>query len=184
MIGLSWNFRTWLGWFGGGSSQEPDIYIEGCEQVPEWLAAGNPDFLAFRDELATHIRESSFPPSHNETQWSTDEWLRSVYYDAFGPDAPEGDPYPVPTEHWGGVRLTDYMLQAVDQDDEWSSDGAPAWLTARGLTYQDIDDSLRMPQREWRNSRPQPADYLDHLERLTKAGLRESRPGEPFHEPT
>ena len=169
MIERSANFKAWFGWFSD-TSQEPATYIDGCERVPGWLAEGNRDFLAFRDELATHIRESSYPPLPNSSQWTTDEWLRSIWYDVFGPDAPPGDPYPVDAEDWGRIRLTPYMLHAVDEDDEGGSDGAADWLARRGLTAAGVYNA---PAGTMVNFRPEPADYAEHLRRATEAGLRE-----------
>ncbi|WP_026874388.1 hypothetical protein [Jiangella gansuensis] len=177
MIPRSKSFRSWFAWFSD-TSQEPGMYIDGCERVPEWLAEENAAFLEFRDELATHIRESSLPPPRNETQWSTDEWLRGIWYDVFGPEASPGDPYPVPGEQWGRIRFTDYMLHAVGEDDESSTDGAADWLARHGLEAQEIYDASTDSMV---NVRPQPEDYLDHLKRLTEAGLREAQPGEPWY---
>lgn len=169
MIPRSQNFR---GYLGGWFSAETDLrlYIEACERVPAWLGEKNQGILEFRDELATHIRESSLPPRLNDSQWGTDEWLRDLWFDAFGPEAPPGDPYPVPADEWGRVRLTDYMLHAVDEDEEGSSDGAAAWLAARGLVAKGVYDAISGQTAR----RPEPDDYVDRLTRLTEAGLREA----------
>lgn len=181
MISRSEHFLGWLGaWFD--NTGEPQPYIDGCERVPKWLAEKNEGFLAFTDELAVHIRESSYPSRRNETQWSTDEWLRSIYYDIFGPADAPGDPYPVPPDRWGRVRFTSYMLHGVDDEPEWSSPGATAWLTQRGLTHEGVHGAYSLPRQPMQNVRPQPSDYIDHLERLTTAGLREPQPGEPSHQ--
>ncbi|SDU20437.1 hypothetical protein [Jiangella alkaliphila] len=169
MTPRSTNFRSWFAWFSD-TSQEADSYIEGCERVPEWLAEGNQGFIEFRAELATHIKESSLPPRRNESQWGMDEWLRDIWFDAFGPEPAPGDPYPVPLDRWGRVRFTDYLLHAVGEDDEDSSPGAAAWLAARGL---DAATVTATPDGEMENVRPEPADYADRLARLTEAGLRE-----------
>ncbi|TDE00319.1 hypothetical protein [Jiangella asiatica] len=177
MIPRSKNFRSWFAWFSD-TSQEPRHYIDGCERVLQWLAEDAEGFSQFREELAAHIRDSSLPPPRRETQWTTDEWLRGVWFDAFGPEPPPDDPYPVPAEQWGRVRFTDYMLHAVDEDEEGSSDGAAEWLARHGLTAQGIHDA---PTDGMMNVRPQPEDYLDRLKRLTEAGLREPQPGEPWY---
>lgn len=168
MIPRSQNFR---GFLGGWFSAETDLklYIEACERVPAWLAENNQGLIGFRDELATHIRDSSYPPRPNSSQWATDEWLRDLWFDAFGPEPAPGDPYPVPADHWGRVRLTDYMLHAVDEDEEGGSDGARVWLAARGLTAQGVYDAISGDTVR----RPEPADYADRLVRLSEAGLRE-----------
>ncbi|MBB5787654.1 hypothetical protein [Jiangella mangrovi] len=168
MTPRSTNFRSWFAWFSD-TSQEPGSYIEACERVSEWLAEDNQAFIEFRDELATHIRDSSLPPRRNDTQWGTDEWLRDIWFDAFGPEPAPGDPYPVPADHWGRVRFTDYMLHAVDEDDEGSSDGAAAWLAQRNLTAQGVYAAF---SREM-TRRPEPEGYAEHLRRATEAGLRE-----------
>ena len=169
MISRSEAFRGWLGTWFGDVSQDVAGYIEGCEKAPTWLAENRDDFRAFRDELAVHIRESSYPPLPNSSQWMTDEWLRDLWYDTFGPDAPPGDPFPVPAEAWGTTRLTIYMLHAVDEDEEDGSDGASEWLAARGLDAKAVYDAISTATQR----RPEPADYAEHLRRATEAGLRE-----------
>lgn len=176
MIPRSENFRRWFGTWFSDTSQEVEPYVQGCEQAPRWLAEGEPGFVEFRDELAIHIRDSSYPPPPRMSQWGTDEWLRDVWYDVFGPEPPPGDPYPVPADHWGRVRLTDYLLEAVGEDDEDSSDGADAWLEQRGLTHRMVYEAFSIPVEQSLNVRPQPDDYLDHLRRLEEAGLREPSP--------
>ncbi|TDC51880.1 hypothetical protein E1212_10755 [Jiangella ureilytica] len=168
MIPRSKNFR---GLLGGWFSVETHIpgYIEACERVPAWLAEGKQEIIDFRDELAVHIRDSSYPALPSMTQWGTDEWLRDLWFDAFGPDTPPGDPYPVPAADWGTTRLTPYMLHAVDEDDEGSSEGAAAWLAQRDLTAQGVYGAFSHEMIR----RPEPADYADHLRRATEAGLRE-----------
>lgn len=178
MIPRSTAFARYIGtWFDTRDSA--DLYIEACERAPRRLADDTDSaFNAIRDEFAVHIRESSYPPLRNATQWTTDEWLRSIWFDVFGPEAPPGDPYPVPAHDWGSTRLTTYMLHAVDEDEEGSSDGAAEWLARRGLTAESVYNA---PHDTMVNVRPQPADYLDHLKRLTEAGLREAQPGEPWY---
>ncbi len=176
MIPRTKNFRGWFGTWFSDTSQDPEPYIEGCESAPHWLAKGNTSFAEFRDELAVHIRDSSYPALRNTSQWSTDEWLRSIWYDVFGPEPPPQDPYPVPSDYWGRIRLTSYMLHAVDDEPDWGSPGAPDWLAQRGLTAEGV---YNVRSHEMQNARPQPPDFIRHLEHLTKAGLREPQPGEP-----
>ncbi len=169
MIPRSETFRGWLGTWFGDVSQDVAGYVEACEKAPAWLDENRDHFRTFRDELAVHIRESSYPPLPNLSQWATDEWLRDLWYDAFGPATPPEDPYPVPAADWGTTRLTTYMLHAVDEDEEGSSDGAAAWLAARGLTAEGVYDAISGDTVR----RPEPDDYADRLARLTAAGLRE-----------
>lgn len=169
MIPRSETFRGWLSTWFGDVSQDVAGYLEGCEKAPAWLEENRDGFRVFRDELALHIRDSSYPPLRNSSQWSTDEWLRDLWFDVFGAETPAEDPYPVPADDWGGARLTTYMLHAVDEDEEGSSDGAAAWLAARGLTAKGVHDAISGPLQR----RPEPGDYADHLRRATEAGLRE-----------
>jgi hypothetical protein len=162
------------------ADEEPGLYVEAVEEAQERLATdASEGYLAFRDEFAVHIRESSFPPaSEADSQWMTDEWLRDVWYDAFGPEPPPGDPYPVPADHWGRLRQTDYMIYAVKETPERSSPGAAAWLERRGLTFAEVREGvLRSPAKSL-NFRPAPEGWLDHLRELTARGLRETQPGE------
>ncbi|WP_106535520.1 hypothetical protein [Haloactinopolyspora alba] len=108
----------------------------------------------------------------------TDEWLRNVWYDAFGPEPAPGDPYPVPAEDWGHRRLTDYMLHAVNETPELSSAGAPAWLETRGLTFADISAAVDLSATQSVGFRSAPEGWLEHLKDLTDRGLREPQPGE------
>lgn len=174
MIPRSENFRGWFGTWFSDISQEVDTYLTGCETARRWLADDAAGFAEFRHELAAHIRDSSYPPPRGESQWSTDEWLRDIWYDVFGPDSPAGDPYPVSAGHWGRVRLTSYMLHAVDDRD--SSPGTAEWLARRGLTASGIYAAFSTPVTQMLNVRPQPGDFADRLRRLTVAGLRQ--PGE------
>lgn len=96
--------------------------------------------------------------------------MRSIWYDVFGPDTPPGDPYPVPADDWGRVRLTPYMLHAVDENDEGSSDGAADWLARRGLTAAAVYNA---PAETMVNFRPEPAGFSERLKRLNEAGLRD-----------
>ncbi|SEF12435.1 hypothetical protein [Jiangella alba] len=170
MIPRTKAFARYIGtWFD--TTDSADLYIEACERAPKRLAEdADGSFHAIRDEFAAHIRDSSNPPMRGSSQWATDEWYRSVWYDLFGPEAPPGDPYPVPADQWGRERLTDYMLHAVDEDEEGSSEGAAAWLAARGLTAQGVYDAISGETVR----RPEPEGYADHLRRLTEAGLREA----------
>lgn len=180
MIPESENFK---GYFGGGfgmADSLPDFYIEACEEAPEMLADdGDGTYHAFRDEFAAHIRDSSFSPLPRTSQWITDEWLRNIWYDAFGPEPPPGDPYPVPAQDWGRRRLTRYMLHAVNRTPELSSPGAAAWLEARGLTFDDIEAGVEWSATAQSASyRPAPEGWLERLHDLTARGLREEQPGE------
>ena len=163
-------------WFG--LDTEPDLYIEACESMDAWLTRGDDRIPGYRDELAAHLRDSSYPPLPHTSQWETDEWLRDTWYDAFGPEPTPGDAYPVPAADWGHVRLTPYMLHAVDEDPEQSSDGAPAWLERRGLTPADVDAAVSLPADQAPHLRPAPDDWFDHLRRLTDDGRRDALPGE------
>lgn len=178
---ISENFKDYFSTGFGMSEYEPEFYIEACEEAPEMLADDEDgDYHAFRDELAAHIRDSSYPPtSAIDSQWMTDEWLRNIWYDAFGPEPPPGDPFPVPAEDWGHRRLTDYMLHAVNRSPEHSSPGAPAWLEARGLTFADISAAIRLSATQSVGFRSAPDGWFDHLREVTRRGLREPQPGEP-----
>lgn len=180
MITVSKNFKLFFSGGFGMADHEPDIYVEACEEVPEMLADDpEEDYQSFREEFAAHIRDSSFPPtSVGHTQWMTDEWARNVWYDAFGPEPPPGDPYPVPLEHWGHLRQTDYMFYAVKDTPERSSPGAAAWLEQRGLTLAEVRAGVLRPSEECINFRSAPEGWLEHLKALTDQGLREPQPGE------
>ncbi|MBB5787046.1 hypothetical protein [Jiangella mangrovi] len=179
---IPWSRRFQL-IFGGGfalADDEPALYIEAVEEAPVRLANdASGSYHAFREEFAVHIRESSFPPeSEAESQWMTDEWLRDVWYDAFGPEPAPGDPFPVPQEDWGHSRLTDYMLHAINQTLETSAPGAAEWLAARGLTVEDIGAAVDRSPTQSVGFRSAPEGWLDHLHDLTARGLREAQPGE------
>lgn len=178
MTPWSRKFQQMFGWFAL-ADDEPGLYIEAIEEVPARLADdASGGYHAFREEFAVHIRESSFPPSSPNSQWITDEWLRDIWYDAFGPEPAPGDPYPVPAEHWGLLRQTDYMIYAVKETPERSSPGAAAWLERRGLTFAEVRDGVLRPAAESVNFRPAPEGWLVHLKDLTERGLREPQPGE------
>lgn len=178
MIPESDLFKSFFaGGFGMGDSQEPDIYVSACERAVEMLATGSENYRAFRDEFAAHIHDSSFTPLPNSSQWITDEWLRDIWYDAFGPEPPPSDPYPVPQEDWGHTRMTDYMLHAVNGTPEFSSPGASAWLEARGLTFADIDAAVDLSAtRSLAFRQTPPEGYFERLKDLTDRGLREPHP--------
>lgn len=179
---VSGNFNDFFAAGFGMARHEPDFYIEACEEVPEMLADDEDgDYHAFRDEFAGHIRESSFtPPTSGDTQWMTDEWLRDIWYDAFGPEPPPGDPFPVPSEDWGHRRLTDYMLHAINKSPEHSSAGAPVWLAARGLTFADISAGVGLSATQSVGFRSAPDGWFEHIKDVTRRGLRQPQPGEPI----
>lgn len=171
------NFRKFMGTFST-TNAEPEFYVDGCESAVGW--ARDPKwkdgFAAFKDELAAHIRDSSHTPlGKNESQWRNDEWLRNLWYDLFGPEPAPGDPYPVPADDWGRRRETPYMEHAVGDRADDSTEAERAWLAARGLAHEDI--------RHGTASRPEPADYQERLERLTREGARKTQPGEPWFVP-
>ncbi|WP_201777959.1 hypothetical protein, partial [Jiangella alkaliphila] len=113
---ISENFREWRQEFSDGGGELRDFYMEACEQVPEWLESNFNDLRGFRDELAAHIRDSSVGPFPSETQWTTDEILRDLWFDVFGAEPPPGDPYPVARERWGRYRMTTYMEDIPTKD--------------------------------------------------------------------
>ncbi|PZF79603.1 hypothetical protein [Jiangella anatolica] len=181
MIPKTQNFSDYFGAGFNLADDEPEVYIEACEEVPEMLADDDDgSYRAFRDEFAVHIRDSSYAPwSESDSQWITDEWLRNVWFDAFGPEPPPGDPYPVPAKDWGRRRLTPYMLHAVRRRPEVSSPGAPAWLEARGLTFEDVAAGVEWSATAQSPSfRPAPEGWLERLHDLTARGLRAEQPGE------
>ncbi|TDE09078.1 hypothetical protein [Jiangella asiatica] len=158
---------------------EPDFYVEGCESVERWEndSESKDRFAAFRDELAAHIRDSSDRPlGRRESQWRNDEWLRNLWYDLFGPEPAPGDPYPVPPDDWGRRRYTPYMEYGVSDRAEDGTEPERAWLAARGLTHGDL--------RPGASTRPQPEDYQERLERLTREGARQAVPSERWSEPS
>lgn len=177
MITRTDNFRGWFRtWFGVAHS-EPAGYLQGVERAGEWLADPASGLAEFRAELAGHIRDSSYPvDARTRGQWATDEWLRNIYFDAFGPQPPAGDPYPVPADAWR-TRLTDYALDGVGLDPDTASDGARDWLAARGLTFEDVAAAHADPDAT--NFRAQPDGYGERLRELSVAGLRESHPSDP-----
>ena len=181
MIPKSKNFKAYFGSGFGMADDLPEFYIEACEEAPRMLADDDDgSYHAFRDEFATHIRDSSYEPwSDGDSQWITDEWLRNIWYDAFGPEPPDGDPYPVPADEWARRRLTPYMLYAVNRNPELSSPGAAAWLEARGLTHDDVAAGIEYSATAQSVSfRPAPEGWLERLHDLTERGLRTEQPGE------
>lgn len=107
---ISANFRWWRQTFSDGGGELLDFYQEACNNVPARLETNFHDIRGFRDELAAHIRDSSFGPLPSETQWNTDEILRDLWFDVFGAEPPPGDPYPVPRDRWGRHRMTTYIV--------------------------------------------------------------------------
>lgn len=175
------NLREYFGSGFGVADELPESYVEACEEVPEMLAEDDDgSYHAFRDELARHIRDSSYPPDRSaDSQWITDEWLRNVWFDAFGPEPPPGDPYPVSREDWGRRRQTPYMQYAVQSTPERSSAGAPAWLEARGLAFKDVNAGVGISLTgQAASTRPAPEGWLERLHDLIARGLREEQPGE------
>lgn len=180
MIPESKHFKIHFSGGFGMADSEPQFYIEACEEVPERLTGDERGtFHAFRDELAAHIRDSSFAPLPRSSQWMTNEWLRDIWFDAFGPEAPPGDPFPVPREDWGHTRLSDYMLHAVNVSaPDWNTAATLAWLEARGLTVADVDAAVDLSASRSVGYRNAPEGWLEHLKELTDRGLREPQPGE------
>lgn len=133
--------------------------------------AGTVGHTRFRDELAAHIRDSSYGPLGSETQWGTDEILRNLWFDVFGVEPPPGDPYPVPPERWARHRRTVYLRNIQ----WWAPDLVPertrTWLGARGLTVDDVA-AFHEPGADNEFLRPEPAGYRERLAELTAQGLR------------
>ncbi len=176
---ISEHFMKWKRRFSNDQAELLDFYFDACEHVPEWLETNHGDIHRFRNELAAHIRDSSYGPLGSETQWSTDEILRDLWFDVFGIDPPPGDPYPVPPERWARNRMTTYM-----QDIPWKRpDVIPPtnydWLAARGLTLDDLG-AYRQPGAVHDYLRPEPAGYRERLAELTAQGRR-SGPSEGEH---
>ncbi|SDU48470.1 hypothetical protein [Jiangella alkaliphila] len=179
MIPESSNFKTFFSGGFGIADHEPDLYIQAIEDLRGMLANDEGGHVhAFREEFAAHIRDSSFTPLPRSSQWMTDEWLRDIWYDAFGPEPAPGDAYPVPQEDWGHRRVTDYMLHAVNQTRELSSPSAPDWLEARGLTFDDIEAAVESSETRSVGFRSAPEGWLERLRDLVERGLREEQPGE------
>jgi hypothetical protein len=176
---ISENFRRWRQRFSDGGGELLDYYMEACENVPEWLARNFKDIRGFREELAAHIRDSSVGPFPSETQWTTDEILRDLWFDVFGAEPPPGDPYPVPRERWGRYRMTTYMEDIPTKDTSRVSEAARRWLAARGIEFEDLA-AYNEPGAEVDYSRPEPAGFRDRLAELTAAGRR-SGPAEGEH---
>ncbi len=145
--------------------------MEACEQVPEWLESNFNDLRGFRDELAAHIRDSSEPPHSSETQWTTDEILRDLWFDVFGAEPPPGDPYPVARDRWGRYRMTTYTEDIPTKDTSRVSEPTRQWLAARGVTFEDLA-AYKEPGAEVEYSRPEPPGFRQRLDELTAAGRR------------
>ncbi|HEY9407993.1 MAG TPA: hypothetical protein VIP77_00300 [Jiangellaceae bacterium] len=178
MVPSTTNFEQYLRtWFD--EVNVSDAYVEASENAATWVVGEADGTTAeFRDELAAHIRDSSYPPDEYESQWTTDEWLRGIWYDAFGPEAPPGDPFVVPAEAWGRTRISWYMLLAVRRDAADSSPGASEWLRVRGLDFADIDRAKAARRAGTAGPRPEPPGWFDRLQRLTDEGYRMAQPGD------
>ncbi|WP_026875532.1 hypothetical protein [Jiangella gansuensis] len=176
---ISANFRWWRQTFSDGGGELLDFYQEACNNVPARLETNFHDIRGFRDELAAHIRDSSFGPLPSETQWNTDEILRDLWFDVFGAEPPPGDPYPVPRDRWGRHRMTTYMRDIPTKDTTRVPEATRQWLAARGLTFDDLA-AYREPGAEREYSRPEPPGYRQRLAELTAAGRR-SGPVEGEH---
>ena len=168
---ISKNFRWWRGQFSDGGGELLDLYMEECENVPEWLESNFHDIRGFRDELAAHIRDSSVGPFAYETQWGTDESLRNLWFDVFGAEPPPGDPYPVPQDRWGRHRMTTYMRDLPAADRSRLPESTLRWLAARGVTFEDLA-AYREPGTDREYSRPEPPGFRKRLDELTAAGRR------------
>lgn len=168
---ISENFRRWREVFSDGEGELIEYYVEACDDVPGWLATNFNDLRGFRDELAAHIRDSSVGPFPSETQWTTDEYLRDLWFDVFGAEPPPGDPYPVPRERWGRRRMTTYMEDIPYRHPERVRPETRAWLEARGVTLEDVA-AYYQPGAEVEYSRPEPPGFRKRLAELTAAGRR------------
>ncbi|MBB5789911.1 hypothetical protein [Jiangella mangrovi] len=168
---ISENFRRWRQEFSDYGGDLIDFYVEACDNVPAWLDSNHENIRGFRDELAGHIRDSSVGPFPSETQWTTDEYLRNLWFDVFGAEPPQDDPYPVPRERWGRHRMTTYMRDIPYRHPERVRPEALTWLEARGVTIEDLA-AYREPGAEVEYSRPEPPGFRDRLAELTAAGKR------------
>jgi hypothetical protein len=164
-------FNRWMQVFSHDQEELLDFYYEACESVPKWLETNHNDIRRFRDELAAHIRDSSEPPYATETQWTTDEILRDLWFDVFGAEPPPGDPYPVPRDRWGRHRMTTYMEDIPTADTARVPEPTRQWLAARGVTFEDLA-AYREPGADVEYSRPEPAGFRQRLDELTAAGQR------------
>lgn len=153
----------------------PRSYVEGCELAPAWRTDPSSPVHAFRVELAAHVRDSSYPPPEDESQWSSDEVLRGLWYDVFGAEPVPDDPFPVPPEAWGRDRVSWYLLLGVGADKYYSSPGAPAWLAARGLSFESVAAVKELRRAGGAQPRPAPQNWAEHLDALSRAGRRKAR---------
>lgn len=175
---VSDTFRSFLASVFNDALEPLQIYLRSCESVPAWLASDRAEELSrFRDELAAHIRDSSYADS-DDPQWLADEHLRDLWFDAFGPTPPPDDPFPVDAGAWGHTRLTPYLVHGVGSGPDDSSPGASAWLERRGLTFADVEAAIMLPTDEAENVRSAPQGWPEHLGRLTDEGRRDAQPGE------
>lgn len=176
---ISENFRWWRQRFSDGGGELLDFYQEACDNVPAWLESNFNDLRGFRDELAAHICDSSVGPFPSETQWGTDEILRDLWFDVFGPDPAPDDPYPVPRERWGRHRTTTYMRDIPTKDTSRVPESTRQWLADRSITFEDLA-AYREPGADVDYSRPEPPGFRERLAELTTAGKR-SGPAEGEH---
>ncbi|SEE24806.1 hypothetical protein [Jiangella alba] len=168
---ISENFRQWREVFSDGGGELVEYYVEACDAVPGWLESNVNDLRGFRDELAAHIRDSSVGPFPSETQWTTDEHLRDLWFDVFGAEPPPGDPYPVPRERWGRHRMTTYLRDIPHRHPERVRPESLTWLEARGVSLDDLA-AYREPGADVEYSRPEPAGFRKRLDELTATGRR------------
>lgn len=156
-----------------------ESYEWNCENARSWLESNRSDVRTFREELAAHIRDSSYAPNPALTQWMHDEHLRNLWFDLFGPEPPPGDPYPVPQERWGRHRMTNYMRDLPPERSGELHAPIHDWLAARGVTFDDLA-AYHAPGAERDYSRPEPAGYRKRLAELAAEGRR-SGPAEGEH---
>ena len=172
-------FNRWMQVFSDDQDELLDFYYEACESVPRWLETNHNDIRRFREELAAHIRDSSEPAHGSETQWTTDEILRDLWFDVLGAEPPPDDPYPVPRERWGRHRTTKYMRDIPTKDTSRVPEKTRRWLTARNIAFEDLA-AYREPGAERDHTRPEPPGFRERLAELTAAGHR-SGPVEGEH---
>lgn len=173
------HFLKWKRRFSNDQAELLEFYYEACHNVPEWMATNHDDIHRFHDELAAHIRDSSYGPKSTETQWGTDEILRDLWFDIFGIEPPPDDPYPVPSERWARHRMTKFMRDITWRKPDRIPQPDYDWLAARGLTLDDLG-AYREPGAERDYLRPEPPGYRERLAELTAQGRR-SGPVEGEH---